>query len=480
MSVEERLQAELALLGLQPDDDVRAAWVAMVERVTGELGAGIAARAMPGTPLPDEGEATEPSPVAALYDPPRTVDDGAWVWRADPPLAPTGCGRLDGLRLAVKDLIAVGGRPLRAGSRARQHAPEEPVDAAVVARLRAAGATVVGTTKLHEFAFGVTGINEWDGTAANPAAPGRVPGGSSSGSAAAVAAGEADVALGTDTGGSCRIPAACCAVVGYKPSFGAVDTDGVFPLSPTLDHVGWLATDVATARRVAEALGVVPVLGDAGGGWAASRAAAAAAEAAEATPRVLGVARNAVDDADPDTREAFAVVRAALEATGWQLVDVSWPGGEETFATSTAIMFTEAAYVHRASLPQDPEAYGADVRARLVQGRCYDLTTYLRARERRDRLRARCLQTLDRVTAVIGPTLSCVPPPLATAADAAVAARLVANTRLANVTGLPAISVPVPDRTLPVGIQVEARTDDVAFIVAAALEAALRRAGGPR
>ncbi|MEZ5266155.1 MAG: amidase family protein [Acidimicrobiales bacterium] len=125
---------------------------------------------------------------------------------------------------------------------------------------------MVGTTKLHEFAFGVTGINEWDGTAANPAAPGRVPGGSSSGSAAAVAAGEADVALGTDTGGSCRIPAACCAVVGYKPSFGAVDTDGVFPLSPTLDHVGWLATDVATARRVAEALGVVPVLGDAGGG----------------------------------------------------------------------------------------------------------------------------------------------------------------------------------------------------------------------
>ena len=139
-------------------------------------------------------------------------------------------------------------------------------------------------------------------------------------------------------------------------------------------------------------------------------------------------------------------------------------------------MFTEAAYVHRASLPQDPEAYGADVRARLVQGRLYDLPTYLRARERRDRLRARCLQTLSRVTAVVGPTLAVVPPPVAAAADAAVAARLVANTRLANLTGLPAISVPVPGRTLPVGIQIETVADETAFIVAAALEAALRRA----
>ncbi|MCC6435038.1 MAG: amidase [Acidimicrobiales bacterium] len=465
-TVAERLDAELAQLGLSVDDEVRAAWVAAVERVSGELGEGIAPRAMPGGPVPATD--AEPSVRDALYNPARVTDDSPWVWRADPPLDPTGTGRLDGLRLAVKDLIAVGGQAVRAGSRARREAPVEPVDAAVVAALRAAGAAVVGTTKLHEFAFGVSGINEWDGTAANPAAPGRVPGGSSSGSAAAVALGAADVALGTDTGGSCRIPAACCSVVGYKPSYGAVDTDGVFPLSPSLDHVGWLAVDVATARRVAEVLGVVPMLGEA----APTGMVRSAADA----PRVLGVARRAVEDADADTREAFALVESALAATGWQLLDVSWPGGEETFATSTAIMFTEAAYVHRASLPQDPEAYGADVRARLVQGRLYDLPTYLRARERRDRLRARCLQTLSRVTAVVGPTLAVVPPPVAAAADAAVAARLVANTRLANLTGLPAISVPVPGRTLPVGIQIETVADETAFIVAAALEAALRRA----
>lgn len=457
MSVAERLAAELRQLGIELDEAQQTAWAAAVSRVGEELGDGIAARSMAG----------EAEPAGAL-EVLRVTDDGPFVWQASPPVPPTGTGRLDGVRLAVKDLIAVAGQPLRAGSRVRAAAPVEPADAAVVATLRRAGAVLVGTTKLHEFAFGVSGINAHDGTAANPAAPGRVPGGSSSGSAAAVAAGLADVALGTDTGGSCRIPAACCAVVGVKPSYGAVDVDGVFPLAPSLDHVGWLATDVATARRVAEVLGVVPVLGE-------GRVPTALDDPGD-RPRRLGVHRQAVDAADADVREAFAEVSASLVATGWELLDVSWPGGEETFAASTAIMFTEAAFVHRASLPQDPEAYGADVRARLVQGRLFDLNTYLRARERRDRLRARCLQTLGRVTAVIGPTLAIVAPPLEAATDPAVAAKLVANTRLANLTGLPALSVPVPGRDLPVGIQVEAAADETAFIVAAALEAALHRA----
>ena len=463
MNAEERLSVALNEVGLDVAPELAAAWVGAIERVVSELGDGIAARAMPrqdGDPAAD-GPPRRPTPAV------RTLDDGPWVWHPDEPLEATGPGTLDGVRLAVKDLIALAGRPLGAGSNVRREAPIEPADAAVVATLRAAGAVVAGSTKLHEFAFGVTGINPYDGTAANPAAPGRVPGGSSSGSAAAVASGDADVALGTDTGGSCRIPAACCSVVGVKPSFGVVDVDGVFPLAPTLDHVGWMAADVHLARRVAEALGVLRRRNG------PSDAEADAPDTAGSW--VLGVARQAVDAADADVREAFGVAEAALRATGWALQDVSWPGGEETFAVSTAIMFAEAAYVHRVSLAQDPMAYGDDVRARLVQGRALDLFTYLRARERRDRLRARCLQALQRVSAVISPTLAIVPPTLHAALDPAVAAKLVANTRLANVTGLPAISVPVPAVHLPVGIQIEAGDDDTAFIVAASLEAALRR-----
>jgi len=451
MNQRERLQAEVERLGVDADDATVEAWAAGVARVLDELGEGVPPRAVPAGP-------------AAVVE----VDDSPWTWLADPPLGPTGSGPLDGVRLAVKDLIAVAGRPLRAGSRVRSGAAPEPADAPVVAALRAAGAVLVGTTKLHEFAFGVSGINGFEGTAANPAAPGRVPGGSSSGSAAAVAAGLADVALGTDTGGSCRIPAACCSVVGYKPAYRAVDRDGVFPLAPSLDHVGWLASDVHTARRVAEVLGVLP------------RPAGSTRAAEAAGPqrrRRLGVHRRALDIADADVREAFDVVAGALRNTGWELVDVAWPSGEETFAVSTAVMFAEAAHVHRVSLGEEPMLYGADVRARLVQGRSYDLAAYLRARERQDGLRSRCLRVLGDVTAVIGPTLAVVPPRVEVAGDPAVAARLVANTRLANLTGLPALSVPVPGRDLPVGVHVEAADDAVAFIVAAAVEAALARVG---
>ena len=468
----ERLVEDLAHLGLIVEEGIQASWLAALERVKAELGEGIAARAMAheSQQAPSEGTGRVERRSGADRSGGRpSLNDSPWVWRPDQPLAPTGSGPLDGIGFAVKDLLAVAGRPLRAGSRVRADAPVEPIDAAVVASLRAAGAALVGTTKLHEFAFGVTGINTFEGSAANPAAPGRVTGGSSSGSAAAVAAGEVAFALGTDTGGSCRIPAACCAVVGFKPSFGLVDNTGVFPLAPSLDHVGWLAVDVAMARRVAEVLGVVAVSGE-------GPTPSAATDLGQ-RPRKLGVARRAVDAADADVREAFAEVERVLRARGWELVEVNWPGAEEAFAASTAILFTEAAYVHRAALPREPLAYGADVRARLVQGRMFDLATYLRARERRDRLRARSAAVLAKVTAVIGPTVSVVPPLIELASDPAVASRLVATTRLANVTGFPAISVPVPNRTLPVGIQIEAAHDETVFIVAAALEAALRRAG---
>src|SRR5580658_10318026 len=151
-----------------------------------------------------------------------------------------------GVRLAVKDLIDMEGVPTTAGCRAvADEAVPAPADAPCLAGARAAGARIVGRTNLHELAFGVTGVNPWFGTPVNPLDPSRVPGGSSSGAAVSVATGEADVAYGSDTGGSVRIPAACCGIAGLKTTWGRIPLEGVWPLSPSFDTVGPMARDVA-------------------------------------------------------------------------------------------------------------------------------------------------------------------------------------------------------------------------------------------
>jgi aspartyl-tRNA(Asn)/glutamyl-tRNA(Gln) amidotransferase subunit A len=360
--------------------------------------------------------------------------------------------------VGVKDLVAVAGRPLRCGSAATYDAPPEPEDAAVVRSLREAGAVLVGATKLHEFAFGTTGVNAEFGTPANPAAPGRVPGGSSSGSGVAVATGEADLAVGTDTGGSVRIPAALCGVVGVKPSRGALSTAGVFALSPTLDHVGYLVRDVERLVAPARAFGLpTPDDGEAPDGL------------------FLGVAAGAAGLCDPGVATHWQEAVSRLAAAGIGTVEVEWPGGEAVFAATTAIMFAEAAQVHAARLAARHHLYGADVRARLVQGGALGAGTYLRAREVRRRLRRRCLATLARLTdagrvgALLTPTVPVVAPRIEDAADPAVGARLVTFTRLADVTGLPAVSLPLPGTELPVGLQVEAADDATAILVARAV-----------
>lgn len=198
---------------------------------------------------------------------------------------------------------------------------------------------------------------------------------------------------------------------------------------------------------------------------------------------VLGVARAVVEGASPAVVSAWREVEDALRSAGWALVDVDWPTGEDSFAASTAIMFAEAAHVHRETLGRHSEQYGEDVRARLLQGRLLDLSTYLHAQDQQARLRSRCRAMLGLVAAVIGPTLSTVPPTLAEGAEPAAGAALVKHTRLANLTGFPAISIPVPHQVgptlsrlaLPFGMQVEAMTDEAVLRVGAALEAALNR-----
>ena len=167
--------------------------------------------------------------------------DSTWIVRLDPPG--------DGPRLAVKDCIDVEGLPTTAGCQAvAEQAAPAGRDAPVVAAARRAGARIVGKTSLTELCWSASGVNPWLGTPPNPLDPRRIPGGSSSGSAVAVARGEADVALGTDTGGSVRIPAACCGIAGLKTTWGRIPLDGVYPLAPSLDTVGPLGADVAAVE----------------------------------------------------------------------------------------------------------------------------------------------------------------------------------------------------------------------------------------
>lgn len=363
---------------------------------------------------------------------------------------------LAGTTVAIKDIIAVAGSPLGAGTAQRRHAPPEPRDAAIVSRLRGLGAIPVGLAALHEIAFGVTGVNPTTGSPPNPVDPTRVPGGSSSGSAVAVATGAADFALGTDTGGSIRIPAALCGVVGFKPGYGEYPLDRVFPLAPSLDHVGLLASSTVTIRRVHEALGHAP--------------------GRVALPRRVGVLDEEIDAADPEVRMRVRSVLDALADGGARVEPVRWPSVDRSFAASTAILFSEAAAVHRAAFEADPDGFTAETRRRLEAGLRIDAPTYVTAKAEQAQLRSEVMEVLDQVDVVMGPSVPVLAPPLERAHDPDVAARLVASTRLLNVVGAAAVSLPAPGSGLPAGVQVVARSSPAALGASAAIEAALAAA----
>ncbi len=361
-------------------------------------------------------------------------------------------GALAGIPVAVKDLVAVAGQPLSAASAVRANAPVSVADAPIVAALRRAGAIITGTVALHEFAFGVTGINDYSGTVPNPHDPSRVPGGSSSGSAVAVAEGSAQIAIGTDTGGSVRIPAALCGVVGFKPAFGTYPIDGVFPLSPTLDHVGFLARSVADIRLVHNYF--------------------APAVSGEHRPARVGLLRAELEQSDLTVKKRFESVLQQLIENDCEVIDIDdiWPNSEDIFAVSTTIMFSEAATIHKRNLSQHANRYGADVRNRLMQGLAISATDYVTALHARRRLKAQVHTVLSSVDCVIGPTVGIVAPTIEEARDPAVSGQLVAFTRLGNVTGTPVLSLPIPGQGLPVGLQILSNENDRALRVAAYLE----------
>ena len=332
-----------------------------------------------------------------------------------------------GIRLAVKDLIDMEGEPTTAGSRAvAQRAVPAPRDAACLAGARAAGARIVGRTNLHELALGVTGINPWYGTPVNPVDPARVPGGSSSGSAVAVATGEADVAYGSDTGGSIRIPSACCGTAGLKTTWGRISNEGVWPLAPSFDTVGPMARDVAGLVRGMELL-----------------------EPGFAVAQTTGVAIGRLrPPADP---LIDAAVDRVLHDAGWPVLELEAPGWDQATADAALLLVVEAWESNRALVTRDPEGIGTEVRERLLSGATFDAAAVAAAWSGQRAWIGALTELLDRVDFVVTPTLSLFPP-LLEDGGALLTGRC---TLPVNLAGLPALSLPLGTRgPLPASIQV--------------------------
>jgi aspartyl-tRNA(Asn)/glutamyl-tRNA(Gln) amidotransferase subunit A len=372
-------------------------------------------------------------------------------------------GPLHGVPLSLKDLLDVRGLPTTAASRVRDgHIAQH--DAPVVAHLRQAGAVFVGKTNLHEFAFGTTNEDSAFGAARNPRDPGRSPGGSSGGSAASVAAGMALATIGTDTGGSIRIPAAACGIVGLKPSLGEVATDGVVPLSRTFDHVGPLAQSVADAWIVYRAL-----LGD----YRAKPPAAAPLSALRlAVPR-----RYFCELLDDEVRARFEDLVERLRRAGARIDDVDIHHAAEIAAVYLHISLADAAAYHSETLESVPERYTPNVRLRLEMGRYILGEDYARALAGREILRREVDAALAEHQALLLPTLPIPAPPIG-AATVTIGSKaepvrnmMLRLTQLFNITGHPVISLPCGATAagLPCGAQVVGARMETAALVRTAL-----------
>jgi aspartyl-tRNA(Asn)/glutamyl-tRNA(Gln) amidotransferase subunit A len=375
-------------------------------------------------------------------------------------------GALHGVPVTVKDLMLTRGMPTTAGSRAPGLGLSASRDAPVVRRLRRAGAIVIGKNNLNEFAYGVTGENAHFGTVLNPWDRGRMSGGSSSGSAAALAAGIGYGSVGTDTRGSIRIPAACCGVSGIKPTRGLVPTEGVFPLSWTLDHTGPMAR---TAGDLAALLAVM-----AGGVRSGERFARALERPLDGL--TLGVCPFFFADVDPEV--AVAVRRAIDELVrgGVRVVEVEIPLLADCLPASAAIAASEGLAVHQARLARGAEGYGAPVLARLEGAYAFTGADLARAEAFRRELVQAYRRAFRKVDVMAGPTLPGVPAPIGspTMRVGGVDENIVsASCRLVapqNMTGVPAASVPCGFSSdgLPIGLQIwaTAGADDVVLGVA--------------
>jgi len=371
-------------------------------------------------------------------------------------------GPLHGIPISLKDLIDVQGVATTAASHVRD-GHVAAADATVTARLRQAGAVLVGKTNLHEFAFGTTNEDSAYGPARHPLDPTRSPGGSSGGSAVSVATGMALASLGTDTGGSIRIPAAACGLVGLKPSIGEIPLDGVVPLSASFDHVGPLCRSVEDAQLLYDVLR----------GGSSARV----PESREARTIRVGIPRDYfLALLDEEVAAAFISTCTRLANAGVMMSDVRVQHTDLIGAVYTHVSIPEAVAYHAATLERIPDRYTPNVRMRLEAGRFLLAEDYVRARQGCRELRLAVDAALTDCDVLLLPTLAIPAPPLGMSTvrigdrDEPVRNVMLRLTNLFNITGHPAIAVPCgATRTgLPVSAQLVGHLDQTQALLAVA------------
>jgi len=378
-------------------------------------------------------------------------------------------GPLDGRIVAVKDLFDVAGEPTTAGSALLRDAAPATQDAPVVRRLRAGGAVIIGKTNMTEFAFSGVGLNPHYGTPGNAHDVLRIPGGSSSGAGVSVARGMAEIAIGSDTGGSIRIPSALNGLVGFKPSLARVPREGAYPLSFTLDCLGPLVKSVAdavAADSVLAGIEHVPV------------------EARSVRGLRLGVPRGLLfTQVEPEVGDAFDQAIVALSQAGARVTDESL----DTFLAAPfhlqekgTLIAAEAAHIHRESVVQRPEAYDPIVLGRIRRGQTLDAATYVGIQQARNALLGQLDRALADFDVLVLPTVAFLAPLIADVQDEAdfmrVNALVLRNTSVFNFYDLPALSLPLPRAgKLPVGLMVVGRrnADRDLLAIGAAIESLL-------
>ncbi len=376
---------------------------------------------------------------------------------------------LAGIPISIKDLFDVAGEPTTAGSIALRDAPPAAADAPVVARLRAAGAVIIGKTNMTEFAYSGVGINPHYGTPGNPFDRARVPGVSSSGAAVSVADGCAAAAIGSDTGGSVRIPAALCGLVGFKPTQARVPREGTVPLSTTLDSIGPLARSVADCALVDAVLaGEPPVVPEA---------------MAPAVLRLAVPQTHMLDGLEPQVADAFARACSALSAAGARIAELPLRelGELPSLNREGGFAAVEAYRWHAPLLARRRSDYDPRVGDRILRGRAVTAAHYLEIQERRAQLIAAVARAMRGFDAMVLPTVPITAPPIAAFGEDSEYARLnlllLRNTTVINQLDGCAVTIPIERRgEAPVGLMLAGLggSDKAILAMARGVEGALR------
>ena len=383
-------------------------------------------------------------------------------------------GPLHGIPVGLKDLFSTAGVRTTSGSRIYDtFVPDE--DCTVAVRFRQAGAILLGKLNMHPFAYGATGENPDYGHMHNPWDPEMITGGSSGGSGSATAAGQCTITAGSDTGGSIRIPAALCGIVGLKPTYGLVSRNGMIPLSWSLDHPGPM---VRTVEDAALTMNVIA-------GHDTKDVASASVDVPDYTTALtgdvrglrIGVPREYFEvPVDPQVAQAVREALGLLESMGAIVTEVSFPMFTETQAIGTAILFAEAAAYHRDMLAKDGDKLYPPVRLRLEAGLFVSAADYLRAQQGRSLFNSEVRQLLKEVDLLAGPTEPVTAPKLL-ATEVQVGEHLMGTTpaltqytRPFNMTGSPAISIPCgfSDTGLPIALQLAGRPFEELTVLRAA------------